>query len=146
MFFDFKVTNNFPLYPLICLFSASTTYTTTMYTTENNPPLQCQGCPKNDTIILPKYINLPITYIKSGKWEDCMELCQLIYNNQPFSFAYHANNCYYFNFYSSEFDGDLKNYCNLFSEIRDRDGNSIKQSPMKGVISGALESLQSKGK
>ena len=121
------------------MFSASTTHTSTTSTTEISPAIQCFGCPKNDTFILPKYINLPITYIKSGKWEDCLELCQLIHNTyQPME-----NNCYYFNFYSSEFDGDLKNYCNLFSESVDEDDFPIAQRPMKGVISGFIESLQS---
>ena len=49
------------------------------------------------------------------------------------------NDCNYFNFYSSEFDGDLKNYCIVFSEVIDWNGYYMKQKPMKGVISGALE-------
>ena len=97
--------------------------------------IQCYGCPKNDTIILPKYIDLPISYIKSGKWEDCLELCQLFDNLD-------WDSCNYFNFYSSEFDGDLKNYCIVFSKIIEG-GNifDIKRRPMKGVISGALTSF-----
>ena len=62
------------------LFSAISTYSTTTSTTSTMPFDYCIGCPKNDTIILPKYINLPITKIKSGKWEDCLELCKLIHD------------------------------------------------------------------
>ena len=81
---------------------------------------------------------MPISYIKSGKWEDCLELCQLFDN-------LNLDSCNYFNFYSSEFDGDLKNYCVVFSMILD--GNNlldIEQTrlPMKGVISGALEPVR----
>ena len=111
-----------------------------MYTTEINPAFQCQGCPKNDTIILPKDITLPISYIKSGKWEDCLELCQLFHNLYLSDWMVGLeNDCNYFNFYSSEFDGDLKNYCIVFSEVIDWNGYYMKQKPMKGVISGALE-------
>ena len=114
------------------MFSASTTRTTS---TEISPAIQsgCIGCPKNDTIILPKYIDLPISYIKSGKWEDCLELCQLFDN-------LNWDSCNYFNFYSSEFDGELKNYCIIFSRILE---SKAEQRPMKGVISGALEPVQS---
>ena len=49
----------------------------------------------------------------------------------------HDDDCNFFNFYTSEFDGDLKNYCNLFAQ---RDGvDSFTDSvgrPMKGVVSG----------
>ena len=118
------------------MFSASTTRTTSISTTEIIPAIQCYGCPKNDTIILPKYIDLPISYIKSGKWEDCLELCQLFDN-------LNWDSCNYFNFYSSEFDGDLKNYCIVFSKTVYNDGIfDIEQRPMKGVISGALTSYQ----
>ena len=123
------------------MFSASTTYTTT---TEISPAIQsgCIGCPKNDTIILPKYIDLPISYIKSGKWEDCLELCRLFHDLYWSGYGYDPleDDCNYFNFYSSEFDGDLKNYCVIFSRILDEDYIlDIEEIPMKGVISGALE-------
>ena len=77
---------------------------------------------------------MPISYIKSGKWEDCLELCQLLYNLD-------WDSCFYFNFYSSEFDGDLKNYCVVFSKALYGDASilDVEQIPMKGVISGALE-------
>ena len=145
------------LYPMICgtisgtvgmyvfqnkfrlfLFSASTTYSTTTSTTATMSFNTCVGCPKNNTIILPKYINLPITHIKSGKWEDCLELCNLIHD-QPYYY------CNYFNFYTSEFDGDLKNYCNLFSEILDGEDIFTAQRPMKGVVSGALQTYEHTG-
>ena len=80
---------------------------------------------------------MPISYIKSGKWEDCLELCQLFDN-------LNLDSCNYFNFYSSEFDGDLKNYCVVFSNALYGDASisDIEQTPMKGVISGALEPYQ----
>ena len=54
------------------------------------------------------------------------------------------DSCNYFNFYSSEFDGDLKNYCVVFSNALYGDASisDIEQTPMKGVISGALEPYQ----
>ena len=50
----------------------------------------------------------------------------------------HDDDCNYFNFYTSEFDGDLKNYCNLFAEGDGVDSFTYSggQRPMKGVVSG----------
>ena len=106
------------------------------------PWSNCIGCPKTDTIILPKYINLPITKIKSGKWEDCLELCKLIHD-QHYS-ANQDDDCNYFNFYTSEFDGDLKNYCNLFSQREEIDIFTAER-PMKGVVSGYRQTAEFTG-
>ena len=72
-----------------------------------------------------------------------MELCRLFHDLYWSGYGYDPleDDCNYFNFYSSEFDGDLKNYCVVFSKALYGDASilDVEQIPMKGVISGALE-------
>ena len=96
----------------------------------------CPFCPTNDTYIEPLKIDLPIVKIRSGRYTDCQDLCVVLY----------YSDCKYFNFYTSEHEGELKNYCVLFLDKLDPtwiDGHKWElKKPMKGVISGmGLEEL-----
>ena len=101
---------------------SSTTDSTTTLTSHRVPFCPADKCTKNDTIIEPRVMNLPPTEIRSGNYEDCQDLCLMLY----------LTDCQFFNFYTKEFEGDLKNHCNLFLE-RKHEGERI---PMIGVISG----------
>ena len=83
---------------------SSTTYSTTTTITATMPFNICPFCPTNDTYIEPLEITLPIVKIRSGRYTDCQDLCIALY----------FSDCTYFNFYTSEYEGDLKNYCVLF--------------------------------
>ena len=90
----------------------------------------CPFCPTNDTYIEPLEITLPIVKIRSGRYTDCQDLCVALYFSA----------CNYFNFYTSEYEGDLKNHCVLFMHKLDESLWNVERrdlkKPMKGVISG----------
>ena len=49
--------------------TTSTTYSTTTTITSEMKFDVCPDCPKNDTLIVPKIVELPILKIRSGRYE-----------------------------------------------------------------------------
>ena len=103
---------------------SSTTYSTTTTITATMPFDICPTCPKNDTMIEPRFIIYSPQKIRSGRYEDCQDQCKAMGEDQ----------CRFFNFYTEAYEGELKNYCVLF---RDELHNNEERLPMKGRVTKA---------
>ena len=73
-----------------------------------------------DTLFLPKAINLPPIRIPSGRYKDCEDLCKRF-----------SGYCYFFVYFTPDYQGTLSSYCVLFEEKLVED-----KIYMKNVISG----------
>ena len=81
----------------------------------------CYECPEEGVVIQPLFVVIPPVEIRTGKFEDCSNICYL----NPWS-------CIYFIFFTSKFQGNMKNMCVLFKERSD------EIHLMSGVISGRV--------
>ena len=97
----------------------SSTYSTTTTLSSTSMMDICPECPKEGVLIPPMELTVPPVKIRTGKMEDCKQLC------------YHNTwTCQYFIFFTEKFQGDMKNMCVMFERRREE---TLK---MPGVISG----------
>ena len=107
------------------IYSLETTIATSTYSITTTEYVStefdsCPFCPKWDTLIRPTFLTLPPFKIRTGRFEDCKNICYL-----------NEKQCEYFIFFTDKFEGNLSNICVLFKETY---GKIVY---MPGVISGA---------
>lgn len=97
----------------------SSTYSTTTTLSSTSVMDICPECPKEGVLIPPMELSVPPVKIRTGKMEDCKQLC------------YHNTwSCQYFIFFTDKFQGDMKNMCVMFER------RMMETLSMPGVISG----------
>ena len=82
----------------------------------------CPDCPKNDTLIVAAKLDLAPNEIRSGDYQDCKDLCNMMY----------GVDCQYFNYFTAEYEYEpFRETCILFIDRLE------EKQFMKNVISGS---------